>query len=346
MAKLIMGYWDCPSCGKAVKGTLRTCPHCGNARGQGVTFYTKELEYLSEEEAAKVGGEPDWLCEYCGTYNNAKNSHCVGCGAVRGSENQDYFDINKDKDRHHQKDESGWDCAYCGARNPDDADHCLNCKAEKCVKPKEEEKKPAPKKKPVWPFFLLFFAVLILGIVIAANSKKTVEATVTKIAYETFVHYEDYGPHEHVTSDKSEIPSGATLVSEETKQENAVITEMVVTLVDNGNGTFSEEELSVTKVLKQPVTYYHYTVFEWAEVNKPATMTGNGKTLEYAAVMESETRRVTERTVKYHITLKTSDGNEVVRYIYFKDKDLIDKIEVGNTYKFTIKNKDSIIKVD
>ncbi len=346
MAKLIMGYWDCPNCNNAVKGTLRTCPHCGNARGQGVTFYTKELEYLSEEEAAKIGAEPDWLCEYCGTYNNAKNTHCVGCGAVRGSENQDYFDINKDKDRRHEKDSSVWDCAYCGAQNPADADHCQNCKAERCEKPKEEKKPETKKKKPVWPFFLLFAAILILGIIIARNSKKTVEATVTNIAYESFVHYEDYGPHEHVTSDRSEIPAGAEIVRTEEKQENAVVTEMIVTQTDNGNGTFTEEEISVTKVLKQPVTYYTYSVLEWAEVNKPATLVGGGKVLDFADVAETETRRISKKTVKYSVTLKLSDGTEVTRFIFDKDKDLVNKIEVGNTYKFTIKNNESIIKVE
>ena len=121
---------------------------------------------------------------------------------------------------------------------------------------------------------------------------------------------------------------------------------MVVTQIDNGNGTFTEEEKSVTKVLKQPVTYYTYSVLEWADSKKTFNQTGTGKNVTYANVQDSDTLRVTTKTVKYSITLKQSDGTEITRYIFDKDKDLIDKIEVGGSYKFTVKNNESIIKVE
>ena len=44
MAKLVMGYWDCPICGnKGIRGDVVNCPSCGRARGD-VQFYVKGYE--------------------------------------------------------------------------------------------------------------------------------------------------------------------------------------------------------------------------------------------------------------------------------------------------------------
>ena len=68
MGKVVMGYWDCPVCGKKeIRGDITGCPSCGRARGD-VQFYLKgygenetvsvqaagDLEALSKEESEKA----------------------------------------------------------------------------------------------------------------------------------------------------------------------------------------------------------------------------------------------------------------------------------------------------
>ena len=114
MAKLVMGYWDCPVCGmKEIRGDVQNCPSCGRARGD-VKFYMKnytegeireenergDIEYLSEDEAKYVSNNPDWYCSFCDSLNSDNAEYCSNCGASRKDSESNYFDqLKKRKER-------------------------------------------------------------------------------------------------------------------------------------------------------------------------------------------------------------------------------------------------------
>jgi len=82
-----VGRWDCEACGhKGVLGPLTACSVCGAPRPKDVQFYlTEDAEVLDENSAqyheAKLGA--DWICDFCGTDNKAKENNCRNCGNQR-----------------------------------------------------------------------------------------------------------------------------------------------------------------------------------------------------------------------------------------------------------------------
>ena len=100
--KRIEGLWDCVFCGsKAIRAGLAACPNCGKSRGIDTVFYLpKEIDrvVLTEKEAAKTTDRPDWLCEYCDSYNRSDAVFCKQCGAPRSHAKDDYGTLNKNTD--------------------------------------------------------------------------------------------------------------------------------------------------------------------------------------------------------------------------------------------------------
>ena len=96
MGKIVVGRWDCSYCGtKGIRGSERECPNCGRPRGEDVKFYVDDpKDYVPEDEATKISKEPEWMCEFCGSYNSAKLTKCMSCGAERGK-SKDYFQVQE-----------------------------------------------------------------------------------------------------------------------------------------------------------------------------------------------------------------------------------------------------------
>lgn len=92
--KRIEGRWDCVFCGsKAIKARFAACPNCGKSRGVDTVFYLPDNiddSVLTEEQAAKTTNNPDWLCEYCDSYNRADAKYCITCGASKDKSGDDY----------------------------------------------------------------------------------------------------------------------------------------------------------------------------------------------------------------------------------------------------------------
>lgn len=347
MAKIVMGYWDCSSCGKSVAGTIRSCPSCGHARGEDVKFYMKDIEYLSEEEAAKIGTKPDWLCEYCGTYNNDSLVNCQGCGAVRGNDNKDYFDNNKDVERNSEKDESKWECAYCGAQNPDSADHCGTCKAERCEKKKEEAPAPVKKKGSKWPLIILFGIIGIALLFVFLNKPKTKDATINSIAWEATQYVEGLVEVKNKTIHQSDIPSDAVVydTAVETYTEYEKVGSHVETKYeDNGNGTFTEVEVTVDDYgdVEKTRTVYYYRYNDW-RVTRNVANTGEGKNPTFKDVTLANDERLGSKKIVYTVNVTESDGT-TAKYTT-EDASIIDKLTVGKTAKIKVKDK-KIVGVD
>lgn len=95
----IEGLWDCAYCGrKAIKARYDACMSCGRPRGIDTLFYLPEdldAATLTQEEKAKTTNAPDWLCDYCGSYNRADISRCAKCGGDRTESKSDYGMLHK-----------------------------------------------------------------------------------------------------------------------------------------------------------------------------------------------------------------------------------------------------------
>ena len=97
--KIIRGYWDCPQCGmKGIDGLVDTCPGCGAGKDKNVRYYMKAVEEVSEAELNAAGmsseeadgAHKEWVCPYCGFLNNYSDTTCVRCGADKEEKEQEY----------------------------------------------------------------------------------------------------------------------------------------------------------------------------------------------------------------------------------------------------------------
>lgn len=97
MGRIVVQFWDCKHCGtKAIRGSERDCPNCGNARDEDIVFYMdpQRPQYISTEEAKKVTKKPDWICPFCNNLNSDNVTNCTSCGSLRTSENETYSNFN------------------------------------------------------------------------------------------------------------------------------------------------------------------------------------------------------------------------------------------------------------
>lgn len=334
MAKIVMGYWDCANCGRSVKGTLRVCPGCSHPRGSEVKFYMKDIEYLTEEEAAKTGMKPDWLCEYCGTYNNDQKMNCEGCGAPRS--NNDYFDNNTETERATEKEEDRWECAYCGAMNPPAADHCAVCKAEKCVKePDPEPVVEKPKKKMgllAKLFLLICLGLAAWGIISAIPKTKTLD--VKNVSWVSSYDVEKSVAETVKTTNKSEIPDGATYKEEleSYTEKEKVGSHIEKKYVDLGNGTFEEQDVEVDDYedVTKTRTVYYYSAAKWKKVNS-YSKSGTGTDVEYADYQLANDERAANIKVVYTISGTDAKGKEQSYKLTVSDNDKAEKQEANKS---------------
>lgn len=136
MAKLVMGYWDCPYCEQTgIKGTLRECPSCGHPRDENTKFYMKKdrKQYLTKEESKTKGKGADWICEYCETLNSALDNQCKSCGAARTAESQTYFSRKTRKNTSNNDKQSSCDIHPTNNNNNDDDDDINNASQKKKI---------------------------------------------------------------------------------------------------------------------------------------------------------------------------------------------------------------------
>lgn len=101
MGTLKVGFWDCPQCKrKGIDGLTYTCPGCGRARGENVTFYrTNNMKTVPTDKLDKATRKPDWYCNYCDSFNSDNDKVCRSCGSPRQSNSKTYFEKRQEKHR-------------------------------------------------------------------------------------------------------------------------------------------------------------------------------------------------------------------------------------------------------
>lgn len=100
--RIFENTWECPHCGKKNRGRDRECINCGKPRGKETVYDHQHIARLEGEEARKYMTGPDWLCEYCESYNSANLKKCKSCGAPKDA-NKDYFKVRQEQEeKEHQ----------------------------------------------------------------------------------------------------------------------------------------------------------------------------------------------------------------------------------------------------
>ena len=322
MAKLVMGYWDCPFCGsKEIRGDIVNCPSCGRARGE-VKFYMKgynegetreenertDVEYLSEEQAKYVSKNPDWYCSFCESLNSDNAQFCGNCGSSRADSESNYFEMLKKK----QEREA----------------------AETAAQPQVHS---TPQKRSRSPLIIIAAIVLaIIGIFVWMNGNKTSgDLKVTGLSWVRNINVEENRMYSESgwtlpagaeqTDARNEIHHYDSVLdhyeSVEVQRSRRVVDhyETYYTYTDNGNGTFSEvpHERPVytteyyTETVQQPVyvqvpryqTKYYYNIWRWTP-SRDVTASGDDHNAAWPEVTLAENEREGTKTEIYRFSVE------------------------------------------
>ena len=339
MAKLVMGYWDCPFCGsKEIRGDVVNCPSCGRARGD-VKFYMEgytegetreenergDVEYLDEEKAKYVSRNPDWYCSFCNSLNGDNAQFCGNCGSSRADSESNYFDQLKKR----QEQEA----------------------AERSAQPQQQSS--APQKAGGGKKWLLIAAAVVVAIVCLVmylNGNKTSgDLRVTALSWVRSVQIEEYRQY---SESGWNLPDGAELTDkrEEIHHYDSVLDhyesrkversrrvvdhyETYYTYKDLGNGNFEEvaHERPVytteyyTETVQEPVyvkvpryaTKYYYTIWRWTP-SRVATASGDDHNPRWPDLNLEEKEREAEqdaRSAFYRFTVTDKDGKTFVYHL-------------------------------
>ena len=339
--KIVMGYWDCPFCGKTeIRGDVTNCPACGRARGE-VKFYMKghtegqvreehewgDVEYLSEEQAKYVSRNPDWYCSFCNSLNSDNAETCGNCGASRADSEANYFEMLRRKEE----------------REQNNAPLQPTAEEEAARRAQQKSKKPL--------YILLAVVIALVGLFVWMNGNKTDAARIASLSWERTITVEQ---HTQVTRSGWSLPAGAELIEQkselhhtdqvldhyenrEVRRSRQVISgyETYYTYNDLGNGNYEEVPHQrpvysteyYTETVRQPVyvpvpryqTKYYYKVWEWVAVRTEKAGAENREP-EWPALNLAEDEREGPKTEVYRIVVEDPKKGTSTRYRITQDE--------------------------
>jgi hypothetical protein len=176
-----VGRWDCSTCGhKGILGPETKCPNCGAARGKNVTFYLPddEAEVTDDAKLSEAKAGADWVCDFCGADNKAKDTSCLSCGNPR--------------------------------------DKSDTTRQEKVILDNEPPPTPAvtaaakPRTRSKGPYIVAGVAVLLIGVLFFLFRERTISVTVMQHSWKRQIDTEKYIP---VTEEDWHVPSGGAVLS-------------------------------------------------------------------------------------------------------------------------------------
>ncbi|MBR1606219.1 MAG: zinc ribbon domain-containing protein [Clostridia bacterium] len=305
MGQMIEGRWDCSSCGrKLIPGRYKHCPGCGKGRGEDVKFYIADPNDVVDADTVEQG--PDWMCEYCESYNPDSARFCANCGAERSGKT--YFDVQKEQEAKQQ--------------SPQPATRTAPAKKGGFIK---------------WALIALaLLAVLFfLGRPHDSDASVTAKSWQRQIAVEVYRWVEDSG---------WSLPEGAVLQSSgreirtyrevfdhyETRTRQVpeqYITGYTTQYRDMGNGYFETyevpqygtryrtEEYQERVYRQEPVydTWYQYTVQRW-QYDRTLTASGTDDAPYWPQLtLAADTEREGGRDEEYRIVFADKDGTYPLR---------------------------------
>lgn len=248
--------WDCQYCGS--KGlparTHKFCPNCGAAQE------TASRRFPSDEEKKAVAADYQYkgaslICPACNTVNEGDAQFCQQCGAPLS-------EAARAKTVATQQRAAG--AAFA-------ADSERNVQQEELDADLAKTKAASGKKGGIpWLTILIvgIVGLVVVGILAALFWKKDVQAQVTQLNWERVVMIEAFSAVPGGDWCDS-MPMDAYSVSRSQRQRsvNRIPDGETCTTrrVDQGDGTFREEEVCQTKYREEPVydDYCSYTVNRW-----------------------------------------------------------------------------------
>lgn len=320
MSKLVMGYWDCPFCGtKGNRGDVVNCPSCGRARGD-VQFYVKDYEegqnlredeldqyeQLDEEKAQSFSKNPDWYCSFCNSLNSDNAEFCGNCGSSRADSEANYFEMLKKKKEREA--------------------------AETAAQPQPRPASEQPKSSRKTFFIIACIVLAIIGLFVWMNGSNTSgDLKVTSLGWIRNINIEE---NRMYSESGWSLPDGAEQTGAQREihhyeqvfdhYENVEVprTRQVYdhdeyTLVDNGNGTFSQvahpvyrtetyyetEQRAVTRSEPRYATKYYYNIWRWTP-SRDVTASGEDHETAWPEVTLAENEREGRKTEKYYFTVE------------------------------------------
>ena len=305
MGQIIEGRWDCSSCGrKLIPGRYKHCPGCGKGRGEDVTFYISDPNDIVEGDLPEQG--PDWMCEYCNSYNPDSAKYCTNCGAERGEKT--YFDIQEEK-------------------------------ASETEEPAANEDVVRFRKKGGWIKWALI-ALALLAVFWYTGRPRSMDAAVSARSWQREI---DVSAYRWVRDEGWSLPEGAVLQSSreavrtyrevldhyETRTRQVpetYVSGYTTQYRDLGNGYFESYEVPQystryrTETYQEPVyrrepiydTYYTYTVQRW-EYDRTAASAGRDDAPYWPQVtLNGDTERESDRREQYTVVFAAKDSSYTV----------------------------------
>ncbi len=285
--------WNCEFCGasKLLGKTHRHCPQCGAAQDPAARYFPPEEEKVAVQDHVFFGA--DWECGNCKTPNSSASAFCGNCGSSKDGTST--VELAHDRDSKAEK-----------------------AAAEAAAA--EEPPEKSGKGKSLGCCVIVVFGALALFCAVSNLWTQSSSFTVSGHSWERTIQVEEYA--EVSASDWcDDMPSKAHDVRESRKERS---TERVAdgqdcktANVDNGDGTFRQEEECTTRYREEPVydEWCTYTIEKWTEARvarasgqdlSPTWPDANAKTC--TSVREGCQREGT-RNETYIVTL-TGDGED------------------------------------
>lgn len=356
----VWGVWDCSYCGRtSIHGSERECPGCGRPRGDHSGSYRLERtdDYLSKEDV-ETHQNPDWLCDFCNSYNPDTAMVCESCGAERGSKN--YFDVQKES-----------------SQSPIEPDSEIS-ETESCEEPakiseygntyqgsKQKRHRKSVNFKGILTVLLGISAVLLLLFLLRPTP---VNFTVLEKTWKYTIAIEE---KEVVEDSGWSLPSNARLLNKvwKLKEENKKVLDHYETVQveevrstevwdhddvsleyeDDGNGGFTENEVrtpvyrtdyyTVTVESQEPHYryedefdwYYYYEYDRWSHSRNVTTSGDDTESPYWGSYNLFTNERVSNKTEEYNVTIVVTDKDSKTSKYTMSRSDW-DSVEVGGTY--------------
>ncbi len=271
-AKTYEMQWDCRFCGtkKLLGKTHRFCPNCGAQQDPTWRYFPADSEKVAVQDHVFVGA--DIICKACQTLNSGKAEFCGNCGAPLSDAAR----------------------ATAGATRTKADGQTLEAEDLKQRQltdqvPQLAAAKPAARKSggilSKWKIIALVIVVLMGGLIFALTRTKEASAYVTGYTWERRIEIDILQPvHDKTICDR--MPGAAYNISRNYEQ---VDTKQVADgqtcqtkQIDQGDGTFREEQECRTKYRSEPVMGYMCTfvVDRWVG-SSPVVVNGDKTTAPY-----------------------------------------------------------------
>ena len=246
-AKVYEMQWDCKFCGtkKLLGKTHRFCPNCGAQQDPKWRYFPSDAEKVAVQDHVYVGA--DIICKACQTLNSGKAEFCGNCGAPLS------------------------DAARASAGATRTKADGQTLEAEDLKQRQMPDQVPALAAKPAakkggginkWVIIGVLVVAVIAGAIFALTRTTKATAYVTGYKWDRSISIDVMQPV-HDKTICSSMPGAAYNVSRNYEQ---VDTKQVADgqtchtkQVDQGDGTFREEQSCQTKYRSEPVMGYMCT---------------------------------------------------------------------------------------